>query len=98
MPIIYDYMTIRAHVTEVVRGFSDYINRVAYNGERFLLIRGGKAVAELSPVPPHTRLAELPAILESLPRLGEAEAQSFEQDLERARSEATALPPDPWAP
>ena len=89
-------MIIRAPVTEVIRGFSDYINRVVYNGDRFLLIRGGKAVAELSPVPRHTRLAELPAILESLPRLGQGETESFEHDLERGRSETPALPLDPW--
>ena len=83
-------------MTEVVRGFSEFINRVVYHGDRFLLLRGGKAVAELSPVPRHVRLRELPAILESLPRLGEDEADAFELDLERARSEVSQLPSDPW--
>ena len=33
-------------VTEVARHFADYINRVVYRGERFVLMRGNKPVAE----------------------------------------------------
>ena len=86
-----------ATVTDLLRNFSDYINRVAYRGERFVLIRGGKAVAELSPLPTGTRLAELPAVLESLPRLSPEDVDALEADLERARSERSAHPdPDRW--
>ena len=63
-------MSRKATVTEVVRNFADYINRVAYRGERFLLERGGKVVAELRPVPEGRRLGDLPGILDSLPHLG----------------------------
>ena len=71
--------------------------RVAYRGERLVLMRGGKAVAELSPVPAGTKLRDLPAILESLPRLSPEEATAFGEDLDRARSELGAAPPgDPW--
>ena len=35
-------------VSEAVRNFADYINRVAYRGESFTLIRGNKPVAELA--------------------------------------------------
>lgn len=90
-------MKITATVTDVIRNFADYINRVAYRGERFVLIRGGKSVAELSPVPAGTRLGDLPGLLDSLPRLTEEEAAAFADDLERARSELSAHPlEDPW--
>lgn len=90
-------MRIAATVTEVIRNFADYINRVAYRRERFLLLRGGKPVAELSPVPQGTRLGDLPGLLESLPRLSEDDAEAFTDDLERARDELEAHgPEDPW--
>jgi antitoxin (DNA-binding transcriptional repressor) of toxin-antitoxin stability system len=56
-------------VTEVARHFAEYINRVAYRGECFVLMRGNKLIAELRPVPVGKRLAELPALLSSLPHL-----------------------------
>jgi antitoxin (DNA-binding transcriptional repressor) of toxin-antitoxin stability system len=92
-------MRIRASVTDVLRNFSDYINRVSYRGERFVLTRGGKDVAELAPAPPAgRRLAELPAVLESLPRLGAEDAARLADDLERGRSVSGGTPPaDPWA-
>jgi antitoxin (DNA-binding transcriptional repressor) of toxin-antitoxin stability system len=90
-------MRLTASVTEVLRNFSDYINRVAYRGERFVLMRGGKPVAELSPVPGGTRLGDLPALIHSLPRLTDEDAESFAEDLARARDDTKASPPrDPW--
>jgi antitoxin (DNA-binding transcriptional repressor) of toxin-antitoxin stability system len=90
-------MKLAVTITDVLRNFSDYINRVAYRGERFVLLRGGKPVAELTPIPAGTRLGDLGAVLASVPRLSEAEADAFAKDLERARTEITAAPPrDPW--
>ena len=88
-----------ATVTDVLRNFSDYINRVSYRGERFVLTRGGKEVAELVPAPPAGRpLGELADVLASLPRLGEDDATCFAKELGRARGESpTSLPEDPWA-
>ena len=84
-------------VTEAVRHFSDYVNRVAYRRESFVLCRGRKAMAELRPVPSGRRLGDLPAILKSLPRLSGKEAEAFSKDLIEARR---ALPrekvKDPW--
>ena len=92
-------MSAGTTVTEVLRNFSDYINRVAYRGERFVLTRGGRPVAELvPPLPAGRRLGELPSVLASLPRLGNDEAASFEEDLRRARNELGGAPTaDPWA-
>jgi antitoxin (DNA-binding transcriptional repressor) of toxin-antitoxin stability system len=90
-------MILETTITELLRNFSDYINRVAYRGERFVVIRGGKPVAELSPVPSGGRLGELPSVLDSLPRLDEADADAFARDLERFREELGADgPQDPW--
>ena len=72
-------------VTEVARHFAEYINRVAYRGECFVLMRGNKPIAELRPLPTGKRLAELPTLLVSLPHLSETEAAQFAADLTAAR-------------
>ncbi len=90
-------MTQTLSVTEVARHFAEYINRVAYRGECFLLVRGNKPVAELRPLPAGKRLAELPALLASLPHLSPAEATQFADDLTAAREAlARAEVHDPW--
>ena len=84
-------------VTEVARHFADYINRVSYRGECFVLVRGNKPVAELRPLPAGKRLVELPALLASLPHLSPAEASQFADDLTAARQAlASAEVHDPW--
>jgi antitoxin (DNA-binding transcriptional repressor) of toxin-antitoxin stability system len=55
-------------VTEVARHFAEYINRVAYRGECFTLVRGNKPIAELRPLPAGKRLADLPARLPLVPQ------------------------------
>lgn len=91
-------MTTRISVSEAVRQFADYINRVAYRGERFTLIRGNKPVAELSPVVSGRRLGDLSDLLASLPPLSDADARLLDEDLARARSELAGAPlNDPWA-
>ncbi len=91
-------MKITATVTDVLRNFSDYVNRVAYRGERFILTRGGREVAELVPtMPVGSRLADLPEILRSLPQLGPEEAEAFTNDLDRIRDEMNQDgPQDAW--
>lgn len=84
-------------VTEVARHFADYINRVSYRGECFVLVRGNKPVAELRPLPAGKRLVELPALLASLPHLSPTEASQFADDLAAARQAlASAEVHDPW--
>ena len=84
-------------VTEVARNFADYIDRVAYGGERFILMRGKRPVAELGPVPMGRRVRELPMLLASLPPLSLADAASLAEEMEIAREELNedALH-DPW--
>lgn len=85
-------------VSEAVRNFADYINRVAYRGESFTLIRGNKPVAELAPVVAGRRLGDLPYLLASLPPLDDAEAREFADDVSRDRAALAKAPlRDPWA-
>ena len=84
-------------VTEVARHFAEYINRVAYRGECFVLVRGNKPIAELRPLSTGKRLAELPALLASLPHLSPAEATQLGDDLTAAREAfVRAEVHDPW--
>ena len=85
-------------VTEAVRHFSDYISRVAYRHESFVLCKGRKPVAELRPVPGGRRLGDLPGLLRSLPHLSEGDAAAFAEDVEASRHAlATDELRDPWA-
>lgn len=72
-------------VTDVARNFADYVNRVAYRGETFVLYRGNKAVAQLQPVSAGKPLKELPALLASLTQLTDEELSGFAEDLEKIR-------------
>lgn len=85
-------------VTEAVRHFSDYVNRVAYRREAFVLRRGKLALAELRPVPSARRLGDLPGIIASLPALSESDAKAFADDVCNARTgmRREGLR-DPWA-
>ena len=78
-------MTRTLSVTEMARHFAEYINRVAYRGECFVLVRGNKPMAELRPLSTGKRLAELPELLASLPHLSSAEATQFADDITAAR-------------
>ncbi|MBA4159971.1 MAG: type II toxin-antitoxin system Phd/YefM family antitoxin [Gemmatimonadetes bacterium] len=91
-------MRFSPSVTEVARHFADYINRVAFRGERFTLMRGNKPVAELRPVPAGRRLGELPEVLASLPRLSLKDAAALAEDLDTVRRQLAEQPlRDPWA-
>lgn len=92
-------MATKLSVTEAVRNFSEVIGRVRFKGERFVLLKGGKPVAELRPTDTAVlvRLGELPAILEALPHLDPGDADRFADDLETARSVAGTTPKPLWA-
>lgn len=85
-------------VTEAVRNFSDYISRVAYRHESFILKKGTKAVAELRPVPSGRRLGDLPGILRSVPHLASGDADSFMAEIDKIRTSSNREGiKDPWA-
>ena len=68
-------------VTEVIRNFSDYISRVAYQRESFVLCKGKRPMAELRPVPAGKQLGDLAALLAGLPHLSKDEAVAFSRDI-----------------
>lgn len=78
-------------VTEFVRDFSRFIHRVAFGRERFVLLKGGRPVAEVSPPTRGRRLGELSELLADLPHLTPEEAHGFAKDLETARAELSTL-------
>ena len=85
-------------VTEAVRNFADFINRVVYRGEDFVLERGGRPVARLIPVPRAGRLGDLPILLDTVPKLSAEDAETLVADMENARCELPPLPPEgSWA-
>ena len=84
-------------VTEMARSFAEYINRVAYRGESFVLTKGNKPIAEIRPLPVGRKLSELPAMMASLPRLTPEEAEAFGKDIDEARQAMNRIPiRDPW--
>lgn len=84
-------------VTEMSRRFAEYINRVVYRGESFVLTRGNKPIAEIRPLPKGRKLSELPGILASLPHLTPEEAEAFGKDIDEAREELNKIGVrDPW--
>ncbi|HEY7712715.1 MAG TPA: hypothetical protein VIG57_22080 [Candidatus Entotheonella sp.] len=84
-------------VTEMARHFAEYLNRVVYRGECFVLVRGNKPIAELRPLPAGKRLADLLALFASLPHLSATEAAQLADDLTAAQEVlARAEVQNPW--
>lgn len=89
----------RARRDQVARNFAEYLNRVAFRGEHFILRRGSRPVAELRPAMTGRRLGDLPGLLASLPRLSEQDADGFARELNQARTELEGQElRDPWNP
>lgn len=78
-------------VTEAVRSFSDIINRVHYQGQSYLLTRGGTIVALLTPSPPVVTGVEFARRWVARPRLAPEDAASWEEEL--AGLKAAEQPP-----
>lgn len=86
-------MPTQRSVTEVARNFSEYINRVLFRRERFVLFRGKRPVAELRPVQPTVRLCDLPALFATLPKLDRDDAAAFDAEIREARLRLNRIPP-----
>jgi len=85
-------------VTELLRNFSEYINRVTYRGESFVLVRGKLKVAELKPSPLGCKVSDLLASLASMPLLSSKEGAAFASDIAKAKKKGSKeVLQDPWA-
>lgn len=82
-------------VTEAARRFSDLINRVRYQNESTLLLKGGQPVARVVPVMRACTGTDLAASWATMPHLDHDEATSFAHDLAEARKRMAA-PVSPW--
>lgn len=87
----------RITITHLARNLADIVNRVAYRGERFTVVRGSRPVVELTPPPLGRRLGDLPGILGDLPPLGPEEAERLGRDVDQARAALGQAAGDPWA-
>ncbi|MDF1754785.1 MAG: hypothetical protein P1U89_18510 [Verrucomicrobiales bacterium] len=83
-------------VTDLARSLSDYLNRATYRQEEFLIMRGGKAVATLSPVPTGVKVSDLKHVLGGLPSVGSNDLENFGADLEEVRQEQNEPVVDKW--
>jgi antitoxin (DNA-binding transcriptional repressor) of toxin-antitoxin stability system len=80
-------MTRTLSVTEAARGFADVINRIVYRGESAVLMRGGKPVAKIIPVPQTGKTGrELAALWPTLAHLSPEEAEVLAHEIESARA------------
>lgn len=83
-------------VTEAARAFSDLINRVRYNGESTVLLKGGKPVAKIIPISENLSGQALAEAWAALPHLSPEDAASFETDLAGAKKTLPSAR-DKWA-
>lgn len=70
--------------TEAVRKFSEILDSVYYKGDRYVVMRGKKAVAHISPheeTKTQRTLGELKALIGRLPSLRD---KQFVEDVDRA--------------
>ena len=80
--------------TELARNLSDFLNRVRYRGEHFVIERNGEPVAALTPAPG----AEGVTVRELVARLGHLAmpGEGFADDLEAIQSSQPAAEIREW--
>ena len=83
-------------VAELSRGLSEFINRANSRGESFLITRGGRAVAQITPIPAGARVKDLGAIFGSLPSLDADDLEVLASDLAEAREAMNEPVRDAW--
>ena len=83
-------------VTDLARNLSEFLNRATYRREEFVITRGGKPVATLSPVPSGVRISDLERVLCGLPDLAPGDLAGMASDLVDARKVGNDPTSDPW--
>jgi hypothetical protein len=87
-------METRISATELARRLSDVLSRVHYRNERFIVERGGEAVAVLAPPVEYVRSATLRELAERLRTIRPDDL--FSDDLEAIQGEQTTEEPPAW--
>lgn len=80
--------------TDIVRNFSEILNSVKYKRERYTILRGGKAIACISPVKGYYKektLKDLKELLKMLPRLDD-EVERFEKNIRENKKHQPSVP------
>lgn len=87
-------METKITATELAKSLSDILNRVKYNGERFVIERNGEPIASLAPLGPakSITLREFAMKLREFPQPDE----DFWKDLEAIQASQSKVPPPPW--
>ena len=84
-------------VTEMARKFADYMNRVKYRRESFILTKGSEPFAEIRPLPLGLTGAGFLELIKSGPHLDPDDVEQFASDIEDARRELNNIGVrDPW--
>ena len=83
----------RVTATEAAREFSDLLNRVYYAGERLVVVRNGREVAQIGPVE-SSQPTTFRELLHVMDRLGWPD-EDLAADVTTAREELLPVPDDP---
>jgi len=86
-------MSSKITVSELDRSMSDVLNRVAYQGESFIIERGGREIARLEPVGPRPGVTAR-EVADKLRYLSVPEG--FADDLEAIRAGIPRLGEPEW--
>jgi len=94
-----DHFQNQMSVTEAVRDFAELINRVYYRRESYMLTKGGKSVACLSPAVggSDSTLKDLRLLINRQPILTFQEKRSFQKDVLSGKKMLKKVKGDPWA-
>ena len=87
-------MSQRVTATEAARRFSDLLNRVRYERESFVIVRGGEEIGQLVPVEP-SRPLTLRGLLDILTSEGAPDPE-FADDLEASQRDQPLAGEAPW--
>jgi len=85
-------MRNRRSFADMAGNLADYVDRVASQGERFVVMRDEQPVAELIPFTPGRSVRELSTMLAALPRLSREEATGYGEEIAAARIELEKVP------
>lgn len=81
--------------TRAARQFSKLLNRVRYQGESFVITRGGEEVARLAPPAAPEPAVTLRSLLERLRQVPPPD-EGFAREVEAIQADQPSLPSDPW--